>query len=263
MALAYIKLCRCAVLACAILATPANTLLGQRISPAFVLNSQFRVQRGINAQDEQAVLVIGGALIMATIMPDVLGRRLPYATCAPCDSTRVMTWGIDRIAVGPYRAQWSDLSWFTLIGTVGGALMLVGEGDDGIPASNDRDSDNISLMYVGLVNAAATTWLKILFHRPRPIRYTEEAARYAGRDNGRSFPSGHASTTFAMAAGATALLAMRDSAQVRAPVIALLFSGAAATSALRVAAHRHFPTDVLAGAILGTAIGFIVPRMVK
>jgi len=257
-----IKLSRCAILACAILAGPATGLSAQRISPTLQLAGASQL-RGINAQDERTVLVIGSALIMASILPDVLGRELPYARCAPCDSTRVPTWGIDRIAVGPYRGFWSDISWFTLIATMGGALWLVGEGDDGIPASNDRDPDNISLMYVGLTTAAATTWLKILVHRPRPIRYTAEAQQYAGRDNGRSFPSGHAAGAFAMAAGATALLAMKDSARSRIPTIVMLFSGATATAALRVAAHRHFPTDVLAGAILGTTIGFLVPRITR
>lgn len=250
------------MLACAILAGPADAAVAQRLSPTVQLGGATRF-RAVEPQDEQVVLIIGGALLLATILPDVVGPELPYARCAPCDSTRVPTWAIDRIAVGPYRAVWSDLSWFTLIGTMGGALMLVGEGDDGIPASNDRDPDNISLMYVGLTTAAATTWLKILFHRPRPIRYTDEAMQYAGRDNGRSFPSGHAAGAFAMAAGATALLSMRDSARLRLPVIALLFTGATATSVLRVAAHRHFPTDVLAGAILGTTIGFLVPRMTR
>ena len=42
---------------------------------------------------------------------------------------------------------------------------------------------------------------------------------------------------------------------------ALLFGGAAAVGTLRVAAGRHFPTDVLAGAALGSLIGWLIPTV--
>ena len=42
---------------------------------------------------------------------------------------------------------------------------------------------------------------------------------------------------------------------------AALYALAATTGALRVAAHKHFPTDVLAGAALGSAIGWFVPQL--
>ncbi|MBI4542902.1 MAG: phosphatase PAP2 family protein, partial [Gemmatimonadetes bacterium] len=34
-----------------------------------------------------------------------------------------------------------------------------------------------------------------------------------------------------------------------------------ATSALRVVAGRHFPTDVVAGAVLGTLVGWTLPQV--
>jgi len=259
----YIKLRHFVLLSGALLTGPVP-LIAQRVDPPLpVVSRQAAGPFPISASDPLAVLVIGGSLMMATILPDVVGPELPYARCAPCDSTRVVTWAIDRVAVGPYRAIYSDISWFTLVATVGGALWLVGEGDDGIPASGDRDVNNIRLMYTGLVTAAATTWLKIAFHRPRPIRYTVEATRYRGRDNGRSFPSGHASGTFAMAVGAATIVAMQGAGGERAPTTAILLTGASATAVLRVLAHRHFPTDVAAGALLGTLAGLLVPRAVR
>jgi len=43
--------------------------------------------------------------------------------------------------------------------------------------------------------------------------------------------------------------------------VLLLYVGAAGVSALRVAAAQHFPTDVVAGAALGTGIGWLVPTI--
>ncbi|HET9554449.1 MAG TPA: hypothetical protein VFP50_15910 [Anaeromyxobacteraceae bacterium] len=39
-------------------------------------------------------------------------------------------------------------------------------------------------------------------------------------------------------------------------------AGAAATGWLRVAADRHWATDVLAGAAAGTTVGLVVPLLV-
>ena len=43
--------------------------------------------------------------------------------------------------------------------------------------------------------------------------------------------------------------------------VGLLFGAAAATGALRVVAHQHFPTDAIAGAVVGFAVGWIVPAL--
>jgi len=41
----------------------------------------------------------------------------------------------------------------------------------------------------------------------------------------------------------------------------LLYAGALGVSVLRVAAGKHFPTDVLGGAALGTGIGWLVAKV--
>jgi len=41
----------------------------------------------------------------------------------------------------------------------------------------------------------------------------------------------------------------------------VLFGAAAATAALRVIAHKHFPTDVATGAALGFVVGWTVPAL--
>ena len=73
--------------------------------------------------------------------------------------------------------------------------------------------------------------------------------------------SGHTSTTFAAAAAYASILQRRGEAGKHTAEIVALFGAAALTGVLRVSAHKHFPTDVIAGAALGTAIGWAVPRL--
>jgi membrane-associated phospholipid phosphatase len=41
----------------------------------------------------------------------------------------------------------------------------------------------------------------------------------------------------------------------------LLYAGALSVASLRVAAAKHFPTDVIAAAALGSGIGWLVPTI--
>ena len=66
---------------------------------------------------------------------------------------------------------------------------------------------------------------------------------------------------FAAAAAAASILHRRGELHRHKVETVLLFAAAATTAALRVAAHRHFPTDVVAGAALGTAVGWVVPLL--
>jgi len=78
-------------------------------------------------------------------------------------------------------------------------------------------------------------------------------------DNDLSFYSGHTTWTFAFATAAGTIASRRgyDSA----PYIWVGGLGLAATTGyLRIAADKHWGTDVLAGAALGAAIGYLVPR---
>lgn len=104
---------------------------------------------------------------------------------------------------------------------------------------------------------AATEVLKAGVGRPRPVLYTASAATAAdSRDNMRSFPSGHASAAFAVAA--SYWLARRDLAGNPGAAGWAAVGGAATVAVLRAVAGKHFPTDVLAGALLGIAGGVVV-----
>ncbi len=73
-----------------------------------------------------------------------------------------------------------------------------------------------------------------------------------------SFPSGHTSAAFAMAASAGTIASMRG--YRLAPLVWIVgMAIGGATAYLRIAADRHYFTDTLAGAALGTATGIGIP----
>jgi undecaprenyl-diphosphatase len=91
--------------------------------------------------------------------------------------------------------------------------------------------------------------LKDLFDRARPPEADPGLGSLAAIPENASFPSGHAATAFA-AATAIGILSPR----MRPYALALAVGVGLSRIYLRV----HFPLDVLAGALLGAAIGALV-----
>jgi membrane-associated phospholipid phosphatase len=188
-------------------------------------------------------------------LPEIL--RLPPGapSCAPCDPAGLP--GIDRWVVGLDSRGAGTGSHLLLLGVAGGGLVASVSG-----VSADRARGNAAM----LVNAVAwtsltTEWTKALIHRGRPVLYTAQAPSVAGdRDNRRSFPSAHTATAFAVATS-YAVMAQRQHLPHATRNDVLLFSGAAGVGALRVAAGRHFVTDVLGSAVVGAAVGWLTARV--
>jgi len=91
--------------------------------------------------------------------------------------------------------------------------------------------------------------LRWLFARPRPFETLEGIQQLINHNGGESFPSGHASFSFAMATAVSFF-------SPRAGVVVFIF--AAITSLARVAAGVHFPSDIAAGAAIGAGSAFLV-----
>ena len=79
-------------------------------------------------------------------------------------------------------------------------------------------------------------------------------------DNNVSFYSGHSTFAFAMAVSAGTIASMRRY-RLAPSIWATGMALAAATAYLRIAADRHYASDVTVGAILGSATGIAVPRL--
>jgi len=105
------------------------------------------------------------------------------------------------------------------------------------------------LLAIGATSIVANLIVKPIFARRRPNRPKEVAGRDARMPASRSFPSGHTASAFAFAAGVTPEF----------PHLALpLYSLASAVGYSRVHTGVHYPGDVMAGAVLGSAVGTVV-----
>ena len=113
-----------------------------------------------------------------------------------------------------------------------------------------------------------TDMIKLAVRRPRPRAYIDAEAHQgqnysnASTDSALSFFSGHASLTATVGATATYLAFVRSPHTAR-PWITLALATGLTTfvSVERVRAGKHFPTDVIAGAVAGAGIGIIVPHL--
>jgi membrane-associated phospholipid phosphatase len=126
------------------------------------------------------------------------------------------------------------------------ALLVVG----GVWSHDDRmrdagrDSLEAELWAAGLV----TPLLKRAFGRARPIQEEGADSFHPFSSGHQSFPSGHATNAFALATG----IAAHYEGWVVPTIVYTLASGVAFS---RVNDRAHFPSDVLAGALIGRAVG--------
>jgi len=105
-----------------------------------------------------------------------------------------------------------------------------------------------------------TQGVKLLKLRSRPFVYGPNTPNHmiSGIDARYSFLSGHSSTSFCLAtAFSLAMKQMNIPAQRRTILSATAFIGAGSIAALRVVAGKHYPTDVLAGMVLGCGVALL------
>jgi len=117
-------------------------------------------------------------------------------------------------------------------------------------------------------NFGVTMLVKNIVNRPRPFTYNTnlDISIRSNKNDKLSFFSGHTSHTAAF----TFFIAkvMTDyHPNAKGKFKAIVWSGATliptATAILRVKAGKHFPTDVIAGYIVGASIGFLIPHLHK
>ena len=130
---------------------------------------------------------------------------------------------------------------------------------------------NASLIHAEALsmNLALNGLMKYAVRRPRPYTYNpnprirEQYDCSKSQDACLSFYSGHSSTAFT--AAWSGVLLVSETAKMRTGYRALwwgaMMGGAAATAHLRVRAGKHFYSDVVVGALVGSAIGIVVPAL--
>lgn len=136
---------------------------------------------------------------------------------------------------------------YTLLGVYGGVWTVAGLA--GSALDPERRSAWLRAALVPQVALIANSLVKQVVRRERPVL---KRLPPSGRPpTTLSFPSGHATTSFA---GAAALGRLMGGARPT------LFGAAAAMALTRPALGYHYPSDALAGAILGLAVERLVPQ---
>jgi decaprenylphosphoryl-5-phosphoribose phosphatase len=111
----------------------------------------------------------------------------------------------------------------------------------------DNGEDWVVAGILGPVAIGVNYVVKVAVRRPRPV--LEGLPPLGGAPSSLSFPSGHATSSFACATAMTRI----------APEAAILFLLAGAISVGRPYLGMHYPSDVLAGALLGIGLGLLAP----
>ncbi len=115
-----------------------------------------------------------------------------------------------------------------------------------------------------LASGFANLVIKPLFSRARPCDIREDENLIIGkRPSGHSFPSGHSTTSFGGAVGGLVDFAISGGNNS-----VWIYGSIAIAIALMIAFSRmylyvHFPTDVFAGILIGSAFGVSVPFAVR
>lgn len=168
----------------------------------------------------------------------------------------------DRSATGrwsPGAAKASDIMLYT---TMAAPLSLA------LTDQGSRQPGKLGVMYLEtwLLQGGLTYLAKNTFSRTRPYVYNDDPeiplSQKMEKTSRRSFYSGHTSSAFAsMVFLAGVFEKLYPDSSARGWVWGGCLTAAATTGYLRYAAGRHYPSDILAGAVMGAFVGYLVPRL--
>jgi membrane-associated phospholipid phosphatase len=198
-----------------------------------------------------------GAVVAASSAAMLLSLAIPVDQSSRWN-TQLLPF--DRHLEGRYSAKAANVSDALLAVDVAiPAALFVGQG-----ITPDTARRTAIYCEVLLVSMALDSLAKPLVARPRPYTYSTDPAVIAhaqseGKDAHLSFYSRHSSTTFAASVSGALLFAQSTSdTNARALVWFTELGLASATADLRTRAGMHFYSDVLVGAVIGSAVGVAV-----
>lgn len=208
--------------------------------------------------DRETALIAGGLGLLVTghILRD---EELPAAPPPPFHDPAELRW-FDRGAASRWSRSAAHASDWLDLGLAVSPYALGAFDDDAGGTTALMQTESL------LLTSGVVAVLKEAVGRSRPYTYNEDptipAAERARRFATRSFPSGHAATAFASAMLLGEVYGeLHPDDDARHWVRYGSLAAAGVVSYLRYAAGVHFPSDILAGAAIGAAIGWAVPAL--
>jgi len=205
------------------------------------------------AETDLPVLGIGVVLTSAHLI------RTQGAYCAPqCNPADLNS--LDRTTAGYWSPAWTNASDIAISAMMGGTAIALAVDEGPLPALNDA----VVITEAGLSATAFSSILTLAAGRPRPFVYGDKAplSTRNSANGALSFLSNHTAVSFAIATS----LYMTERRLHPNQDSPYLFWGVGLAAAsfvgtARVMAGRHFITDAVGGAIVGTSVGVLVPSL--
>lgn len=204
--------------------------------------------------------------IIGTSLGLGIGSAIFYLTDKPVTADRVEALNpmginpLDRSATKNWSPQLSEISDFGLIvGVVTPTLLLLSDNVRG-------NSPVFSAMYAETLisTIAVMGFVKNTTLRMRPYAYNPNVpmSKRVSSSAQRSFFSGHTALAFSSAVFTSTLFShYHPNSSLKPWVWSSAMAFASGVGYLRYASGKHFPTDIIAGAIVGTTIGYLVPKL--
>ncbi|MBR6422521.1 phosphatase PAP2 family protein [bacterium] len=198
------------------------------------------------------VLLTGGELLLYDVM-EINRRKYEEKSYSKSDVN-----AFDRKLIRPYSKIHGDASDFLIMASLVTPVALLSTD------KNDWFTNGGMYLETILIANGLKETLKVAINRPRPYIYSgsDDLPESDLNDGGwaKSFPSGHTTLAFASATFLTYTFCryFRNSPW-RIPVSIGSYAIAAGVAVLRVSSGKHFLSDVLVGAAIGSAVGFLVP----
>ncbi|MBI4500967.1 MAG: phosphatase PAP2 family protein [Gemmatimonadetes bacterium] len=198
-------------------------------------------------------VAITGIGTAAVVLPYAFASRLITPHC-PCDASEVNR--LDRVAIGK-SSRWAGIASNVSVALAVIAPLALDYLDVGVSPALLEDAGVFAQTLA--IDGALVTLTKYLVQRPFPGTYAGDADLLASPRGYRAFYSGHTSLAFA-ALSAAAMTARRRHGEKGWPWVLTMLVGGSVAAEL-VVSGKHFPTDVAAGALAGTAVGIVVPLL--
>jgi membrane-associated phospholipid phosphatase len=242
------------LLACALACAAPRPGLAQQAAPAPSLGSDWEADTRVDVAIDSAITagLLAGTLLISLVPVDTDGL-----------------W--DRQLFGPLDDRVKDEFSSSAAKMADGLLVVTSVAPVllQVPRGLNEDTGRRLLLYSEAVSASLflNGLAKYLVQRPRPYNYhpdqrVRDYAEAEGDDSHLSFYSGHASTAFAAAVAGSYLFSLAPTDdRAKAAVWLFQLTLATATSGLRVRAGKHFYSDVVIGAVAGSATGLLVPAL--
>ena len=242
-----------------------------RTTPVIPEDPHTPPQRAYQLYWELDLPILGAGAALAAARLFRTGEGAPHASClnevdsngditrrTSCDPSDINAF--DRIVAGRYDRSWSAVSDYALLGLAIAPPVFLTASSGLRVALND-----LVVIYESALWAVAFSGLATLGGgRARPYVYGDEAPE-STRTSGNaslSFVSSHTSTAFALATSTFWTVERRHGgSELTWVVFATGLSAASLVGVSRVLAGSHFPTDVIAGAVVGMSTGTILPML--